>query len=36
MSASSRPKFDIEVDDYLATILPPDEDNPSWLSGFDE
>jgi hypothetical protein len=29
-------KFDIEVDDYLATILPPDEDNPSWLSGFDE
>lgn len=28
--------FNIKVDDELASILPPDDDDPSWLPGFDD
>lgn len=29
-------EFDIEVDDELASILPPDDDDPSWVPGFED
>lgn len=28
-------KFDLEIDDELASIVPPGDDDPSWLPGFD-